>query len=228
MTWLDILCRRIAEMDPKHHGGDPRKGLAYHVGELVQATQQGKHQLKDSLDESFYALLLPFISGFLPGGTELRMGETRALPPRPRGLLLTRATANLLSAADHSDIPDTLWREALGPWRAVYVDIPHGALVLDGGVDKTDVLQLRAILAAPYLPPEYPGCTLFLAQITDRGSEQGRGRVAGVLHPDGKVSHLTSPKTKGSPGIGRCGHRMFIRSPNVPSLAGQAHSCVSC
>ena len=217
MTWLDNLCRRLAEMvDPKHHGGDPRKALAYHVGDILQASQQGKHQFKDSLDETFYALLTPFISGFLPNGAELMMGETRAPPPRPLGLLLTRATANLLSATDPSNIPDTLWREALGPWRAVYVDIPHGALVLDAGVEKTDVLQLRAILAAPYLLTEHPGCTLFVAQITNRGSEQGRGRVAGVLHPDGTISHFTSPKTKGVAGD------WTLRPPHAHPLAERA------
>jgi hypothetical protein len=36
------------------------------------------------------------------------------------------------------------------------------------------MLQLRAIFAAPFLPPTTPGHTLFIAQMTDRGSERGR------------------------------------------------------
>ena len=195
MTWLDHLCRHSAELGgylPDDHG-DPRRAFARHVGSAIAAWQQGIRKPADFLTESYGALLLAFVSEFLPTKAQVTLVADGSKPPRPLGLLLTRATANLLSAADTTNIPDELWRAELGPNRAVYVDIPHGALTLDAGMDKTDVLQLRSIIAAPYLTPSIPGSTLFIAQITDPGSEQGRGRVAGVLLSNGMIDPLRSP-----------------------------------
>jgi hypothetical protein len=110
-----------------------------------------------------------------------------------RTALLTRPTANLLSAARPIDMPDELWRAKLGLDRTVYVDIPHGAVLMDAAGDTSDIIQLRAILAAPYSPPNGDGQTLFLAMMTDRGSERGRGRLPGVLMPDGAISRFGSP-----------------------------------
>jgi hypothetical protein len=84
-------------------------------------------------------------------------------PKRPLGLLLTRETANLLSNANPLDINDSLWRTELGD-RAIYVDVPHGAILMEGGGSGDDVIELRAILAAPFLPPNSTGQTLFVAQ----------------------------------------------------------------
>ena|ERR1700722_58171 len=134
---------------------------------------------------SFIAMVAPFIVEFLPPGASLTSSDGLP-PPRPLGLLLTRPTANLLSEASPANFPDELWRAELGSNRAVYVDIPHGALLLNAGVNGDDVLQLRPILAAPNMPPGKPGCTLIVAQITDRGSERGRGRITGVLQPDAR------------------------------------------
>jgi len=50
---------------------------------------------------------------------------------RPLGLVLTRGTANLLSAADSSHIADETWRTALDPGRVIYVEVPHGVILLD-------------------------------------------------------------------------------------------------
>jgi hypothetical protein len=186
ITWLDRLARGVVnQIDEKHHGGDPRKAFAYYVGQVVAFAQEGRSICDDLLDESFIAMVIPFIAEFLPPGASLTSSD--GLPsPRPLGLLLTRATASLLSEAGTANFPDDLWRAELGS-RAVYVDVPHGALLLNAGINGDDVLQVRAILAAPYLPPDRPGSTLFIAQITDRGSERGRGRITGVLQPDGKI-----------------------------------------
>ena len=123
-------------------------------------------------------MLAPFIAEFIPAGGSLTLQGRK--PVRPLGLLLTRRTANLLSAARPIDIPDELWRAQLGPDRTVYVDIPHGSILMDAAGDTSDIIQLRAILAAPYLPLNGHGQTLFLAVMTDRGSERGRGRLSGV------------------------------------------------
>jgi hypothetical protein len=188
LTWLDRFARRAAEIaNEKYHGGDPRKALAHMVGQALIHTQMGDQLFDDPSEEIFCRLLAPFIVEFLPPGESITFLSDRAPFPRPLGLLLTRSTANLLSASQ-ANFPDEAWRAELGARRAVYVDIPHGALVLNGGVNGEDALQLRAILAAPYMPPDEPGCTLFIAQITDRGSERERGRLAGILLPDGRIA----------------------------------------
>jgi hypothetical protein len=191
LTWLEVFCRRTAEtVDEKWHGGDPRKALAYHIGQEILAFRNGIPP-ENILSEVFTALLVPFIAEFMPSGASLTLQGKK--PARPLGLLLTRPTANLLSGANPISMSDDLWREKLGLDRAVYVDIPHGAILMDAGGDTNDIIQLRAILAAPYLPPDNSGQTLFVAQMTDRGSERGRGRLGGVLLPDGLISRFGSP-----------------------------------
>ena len=93
-------------------------------------------------------------------------------------------------------MPDELWRGELGTDRPIYVDIPHGAILLDANPGKQDIVQLRAIFAAPFLPPNMPGHTLFIAQMTGRASEQGRGRLGGVLTPDGSIKQFGSADTR--------------------------------
>jgi hypothetical protein len=42
ITWLDHLCRQTTKfVDEKWHGGDPRKALAYHIGQEILASQNG-------------------------------------------------------------------------------------------------------------------------------------------------------------------------------------------
>src|SRR4051812_7563944 len=216
LTWLDHLCRSCAELGGyiPDDRGDPRRAFARQVGSTFVAWQEGVRKPANLLEEAFGALLLAFISEFLPAKGRITFAADGTKPPRPLGLVLTRATANLLSAADTANIPDELWRAELGPNRAVYVDIPHSALVLDAGVDQTDVLQIRSILAAPYMPPSTPGGTLFIAQVTERGSEVGLGRVAGVLIPNGDAGPLRSPS--GDQGDSS------LRSPYVHPLAERA------
>ncbi len=186
LTWLDHCCRQVAKIiDEKHHGGDPRRALAYHVGQEILAFQNGVAPA-DILAEVQTALLATFVADFMPGNGLLLNGKK---PVRPLGLLLTRETANLLSAATPINIPDALWRAELGQ-RAIYVNVPHGAILMDGGGGANDIIELRAILAAPFLPPGDLGQTVFLAQMTKRASEQGRGRLCGVLLPDGGISRF--------------------------------------
>jgi hypothetical protein len=174
--------------------GDPRKAFAFHLQDLMRAVQNGTASFEDILDETFHVMLAPFLQDYFPAGTKLTLAGGGAMP-RPLGLVLTRGTANLLSAADASNIPDETWRSALDPHRTVYVDVPHGAILLNAGTHAADTLQLRAIFVAPWLPPKMPGHTLFIAQMTDPGSERARGRIGGVLCPDGQIAGYGSART---------------------------------
>jgi hypothetical protein len=195
LTWLDHMCRQTLPLvDAKWHNGDPRKAFGSFIHRLLRDAQQGTMSFDNILDEAWYTMLSPFAREYIPTGATLRLADGTDWP-HPLGLVLTRAAASLLSGAESSRIPDETWRSALGPNRVVYVDVPHGAILLNVGVDTNDILQLRAIVAAPSLPPDMPEHTLFVAQMTDRGSERGRGRIAGVLCPDGKISRFGSPKT---------------------------------
>jgi hypothetical protein len=193
--------------------GDPRKAFAFHLQDLMRAVQNGTASFEDILDETFHVMVAPFLQDYFPAGTKLSLAGGGAFP-RPLGLVLTRGTANLLSAADTSNIPDETWRSSLGPYRMVYVDVPHGAILLDAGTHAADTLQLRAIFAAPSL--QMPGHTLFIAQMTDRGSERARGRIGGVLCPDGQISRYASAKT------GKTATDWTLRPPFVHSLTEKA------
>ena len=164
--------------------------MAYHVAQEIQAFHKGVAVPENILDEGFTAILASFVAEFLPPGSTLTMNGQQ--PERPLGLLLTRDTANLLSNANPLDIDDSVWRTELGN-RAIYVDVPHGAILMEGGGGTNDLIELRAILAAPFLPPNSSGQTLFIAQMTKQATDQGRGRIAGVLLPDGGISRFGSP-----------------------------------
>jgi hypothetical protein len=84
--------------DPKWHGGDPRRALAFYVGECITAAKRQIALFEDILDETFHVMLIPFIRDFLPAGATLT--TTNGIETaRPLRLLLTRSTANLLSNA---------------------------------------------------------------------------------------------------------------------------------
>lgn len=187
LTWLDQFCRRaMEECDVEKHGNDPRKAMAFIIMQIIHAAQTGRRPFEGLADEAFYTILSPIVAPYLP--KEVSFGFSDGAPPeRPLGLVLTRQTASLLSAVKSFDAPDELWREKIGTRRTIYVDIPHGALTFDANPGKNDIVQLRAILAAPYLPQDMDGHTYFVVQLTERGSEQGRGRIAGVLCPDGTI-----------------------------------------
>jgi hypothetical protein len=176
LTWLDRLCRQaIPLVDSKWHGGDPRKALGFHVHQRLYDAKTRTRPFEDILDEAYHVILIQFIRDFFPVGAKWETAENTSFG-RPLGLMLTRNTANLLSGAD-AHISDDTWRPELGENRAVYVDVPAGAILLDAGQQASDMLQLRAIFAAPFLPPAMPKHTLFIAQMTDRGSERARGKV---------------------------------------------------
>lgn len=164
--------------------------MAYHVAQEIQAFHKGVAVPENILDEGFTAILASFVAEYLPPGSTLTMNGQQ--PERPLGLLLTRDTANLLSNANPLDIDDSVWRTELGN-RAIYVDVPHGAILMEGGGGTNDLIELRAILAAPFLPSNSSGQTLFIAQMTKQATEQGRGRIAAVLLPDGGISRFGSP-----------------------------------
>lgn len=190
MTWLDRLCRSES-LNTEDNRGDPRRAMAAFVGSLVQM----QFSFDNMLDEIFYVTLMPILAPYLPEGASMSIGDDGLLPDRPLGIILTRETANFLSEAAPIGIPDSLWRERLGPRQVVYIDIPHGALTFNRNGHNSEVVQLRSILAAPFLPPSMPGHTQFVVQLTERGTERGRGRVAGMLCPNGKISLVAGDKS---------------------------------
>ena len=221
LTWLDFLCRQmLPAVDTKWHGGDPRKAFGYYLCQRVNDAQRQVAPFEDILDESFHVMLMPFIRDFFPAGVTWTPTKAPEVT-RPLGLLLTRSTANLLSNASVSNIPDETWRSALGLGRAVYVDVPHGAILLDVGVGHSDKLQLRGIFAAPFLPLDMPEHTLFIAQMTDRGSERGRGRVGGLLCPGGQILRFGSART-GQTATDWTLRPPFVHSETEKAMLGRA------
>lgn len=214
LTWLDHTCRQVVSAVPaRWHNGDPRKALgAYLWRRLYQAKEQIA-PFENILEEVFHVMLVPFVQEFFPAAATWERADGKE--PHPLGLVLTRGTANLLSAADWSNIPDEAWHSALDPLH-VYVDVPHGAVLLNVSLETGDVLQLRALFAAPLPRPDSPGHTLFIAQMTDQGSERGRGRTAGVLRPDGSVIAFGSNNT------GKTATDRILRPPFVHPLAEKA------
>lgn len=191
LTWLDWFClQTLLDVDERQHKGDPRRALALHLGDQIDAFHRGKWKPENILDEVFTALLVHFVTDFMPDGVKIT-DQGRPIE-RPLGLLLTRDTVNLLADAQPLETPDELWRNALGPDRTVYIDIPHGAMLMDAGGGTGDIVQIRAIIAAPNFPRDTPGATTFIAQVTERGSERGRGRLAGVIQPNGLISRIGS------------------------------------
>jgi hypothetical protein len=139
-------------------------------------------------------MISPILAPYLPRDVTFNFMEV-APAQRPLGLILSRQRASLLSSTKPLDAPDELWREQVGPCRTIYVDIPHGALTFRNGSGisgKTNIVQLRALFAAPYLPFNLPGHTKFIVQLTEVGSESGLGRVAGILCPDGSIKRATN------------------------------------
>lgn len=189
LTWLDFVAHQaLSSLNVRDRTTDPRTALALTVGSITKAVQDGRFEFPNGiLDEIFYTLLVPFVAPYAPDGATMTFSDGTAFE-RPLGLILSRQTAGILAAAKPLDIPDDLWREPLGPRRHVYVDVPPGAMTLRLDPSTTDVLHVRAILAAPYLPLSLPGHTQLVIQVTAPGSERGLGRIAAVLTPEGKVS----------------------------------------
>jgi hypothetical protein len=85
ITWLDYLCTQITKfIDEKWHSGDSRKALAYHIGQEILAFQNGIPP-ENILDETFRAMLAPFIAEYIPAGGSLTVQERK--PARPLGIL---------------------------------------------------------------------------------------------------------------------------------------------
>ncbi|WP_244832052.1 hypothetical protein [Caballeronia sp. TF1N1] len=187
LTWLDYLSRRFMEIPGEtFHQGDPRKALAHTIA-MTFAEGNGIGECDDKMDNLFLSMLAPFAAPYIGSGAVLRFIDGTPFE-RPLGIVLTRKTAELLTATKNPAIRDEMWRERLGSRRAIYIDIPHGAFIFRN--EAGERVQLRAILAAPFLPTDHPGYTQFFVQVTAVGSENGRGRFIGILHPTGKISFL--------------------------------------
>src|SRR5438105_957259 len=130
MTWFDWFCRQASStLQPQVKPSDPRRGMALYVVQGGVALRHGAFPGADYLETAWYSALLPFVAPFLPTEIAGNFPELESMP-RPLGLVLTRATANLLSNARPPIGGDAHWRAAVGARRAVYIDVPHGALLI--------------------------------------------------------------------------------------------------
>jgi hypothetical protein len=191
MTWFDWFCRQASgTLLPDFRCSDPRRGMAIYVVQGREALRHGAIPGSDRLESIWYAALFPFVAPFLPSEAVPQLTKQERTP-RPLGLMLTRATANLLSSARPPTGGDVHWRHALGERRAVYIDVPHGAVLLGARPDGSDVLQLRAIFMLPCTSHELGEPTVFVALLTDPGSERPRGRLCSLIKPDGPALAVT-------------------------------------
>jgi hypothetical protein len=189
MIWFDWFCRQASStLSTRYRCADPRRGMALYVTHGAAALRYGAIPGGDRLESIWYSALLPFVAPFLPSEVGPR-SSNQEHTSHPLGLVLTRATANLLSGARPPVGGDIHWRRALGEQRPIYVDVPHGAVLLDARADGSDVLQLRAIFVPPCLAAEP---FLFIALLTDAGSERPRGRLCARVEPDGAVLAVTT------------------------------------
>ena len=223
MIWLDWYCRMHSDtfVPPDERMGDPRRDLAMSTWIYFATYFRENPDLSAPrpLDFHWYSMLKPFIVPFLlPEAT--RPGAKK--PPEPLGLVLTRQTAALLSdAKPPSD--DASWMAALGD-RSVYIDVPHGA------VRVGDTLQLRAIFLRKLLSSSGDQLML-IAVVTDRGSEQARGRMFAVLdgngHPVPALDDRRIPLTELGilPPLYRSGSR--TRRASTHGGLSQAHAGLS-
>ncbi|HTW72564.1 MAG TPA: hypothetical protein VME47_21990 [Acetobacteraceae bacterium] len=180
MIWLDWYCRMHANtfVPAEERMDDPRRDLAMSAW-IYFATylrEDPKLLRPRPIDFHWYSALTPFVVPFLPPEAA-RPGAVP--PPEPLGLVLTRPTAALLAGAK-PPIDDKPWISAL-EGRTVYIDVPHGAARIG------ETLQLRAIFLRK-MQSSGPEQFVAIGVVTDRGSEQGVGRMVAVLRAvDGKV-----------------------------------------
>ncbi len=191
LIWLDWFCRYTSDLLPeKLRHGDPRTNLAMWTADWLQAAKRGKIAKINLLEETFYVLLALFTTPYLPAGSTVLFEDQP--PANPLGLVLTRATAGLLADANLPNSVDAQWSQTFGDNRAIYVDVPHGALLVE--LAPGDVVELRAIFAGTLrnATPFAETFMTFVGLLTDRGSERGRGRFLGTIAPDGRVRAMAS------------------------------------
>jgi hypothetical protein len=144
LTWLDYLSRRFMEIpDEKFRRGDPRKALAHTIAITFTNGKNGIGKCDGKMDNLFLTMLAPFAAPYIGSGAALRFADGTPFD-RPLGIVLTRKTAELLTATKNPTIRDEMWRERLGSRRAIYIDIPQGAFTCMKNkaplVDRTFVL----------------------------------------------------------------------------------------
>ena len=209
LTWLGCACRRTLPLvDVKWHNGDPRKSFAFPIQQILHHLQKRGASFQDILEKAWCTMLAPFAREYVHAGAALTLADGTELP-RPLGLVLTRAEANLFSGVGSSRIADETWRSSLGPHRVVYVDVPHGVILLDAGVGTNDILQLRAIFAAPFCQPDAPQQTLFIAQMTDRARSEAMAGLAVFFTWTAGSSASAARRRAGVPASVRSGRRSF-------------------
>lgn len=138
--------------------------------------------------------ILPFLNGFIPAE---RRNENLVCGPG-LGLLLSRETATML--ADAAPPAADPWRQRVFGTKpegaglgGVYVDVPHGALLLGKG------LQVRVLFATPWREagpehkPVQTGTVLLAAVITAQGSERPEGLIFLVVDEEDRVRVVAMP-----------------------------------
>lgn len=195
MIWFDWFCRQASStLSTGEKFNDPRGSMAVYV---VQGIAELQHRMlagPDRLERAWYAALFPFVAPFLPFGVGVGLVDLEHIP-HSLGLVLTRATANLLSDARPPIGGDHHWRKALRENTVIYVDVPHGAVLLATHPESRDVLQLRAMFVLPRPPHKQSHPTLFIALLTNPGSERPRGRICALVEPDGAVLPMKGART---------------------------------
>ncbi len=205
MTWLDWFVR---------HRADLVRGKRLAAGRPIPRSSRGGEDMLAALAEEieceartggpeasheiamFSCCLTPFLGPFGQRGAQ----EERCEAGSTLGLVLTRDTAQLLSDADPP--PTDAWRCRIFGERpggdgldAVYVDVPHGALLI------APDLQIRAMLAAPWAAYRDEdddalvgaGAVLVAMVVTARASERPAGVVFAVADTDSSVLAIGRP-----------------------------------
>lgn len=206
MFWLDWCCKFHSEaaVPASRRTGDPRSDLAL-AAMFHLAKWRAKPDALSPLNWWFYLAVSQFVVPYLPQGAGAAGGDGS---PAPLALALRRETARLLI---DGRLPkdDIHWRRALGA-RAVYIDVPHGAILVD------ESLQLRAIFALPLPEGGEAGDIFLLSVITDRGSERPRGHLCAILRPDGVANAALDER---GVAISDVGHLASFAEKRIETLA---------
>jgi hypothetical protein len=159
VTWLDWFVRQKVNSHLEEgktlagfSSSNQKKIHGYSLADLAtQTAADAKGEPNVEPEIAFFAsCLMPFLRGF----ASLRDRQQIPDVGPALGLVLTRETADLFADAEPPATDQWQQRAFAKPpigdgYGGIYVDLPHGVLLV--GTD----LQLRAVLAAPWLEPSY-------------------------------------------------------------------------
>jgi hypothetical protein len=192
-VWLDWFCRQAAKTIPfPKINEDPRQKFAMYV-------DQGLSQLKNEsfdgprpLEDLWYLTLKTIVAPYRADRCK-KIDSVEDNAPNSTVLFLLRKTVNLLSNARPPAGGDQYWRSIFRDDMAIYIDVPHGSLFVDGNTKSRQALQIRAFLLPPVSALIESDGRPFIVVLTELGSEFPRGRLSGLLELDGRVLPLSGP-----------------------------------